>query len=68
MSEGIRPMNRHYVHLSTDKNTALQVGKRKIISKNEEEQQPVIIAVSAIEAYYTGSLSFLSSFRFSMID
>jgi putative RNA 2'-phosphotransferase len=68
MSEGLRLMNRHYVHLSTDKNTALQVGKRKIISKNEEEQQPVIISVSAIEAYYTGSLSFLSSFRFSMID
>jgi putative RNA 2'-phosphotransferase len=28
MSEGLRLMNRHYVHLSTDKNTALQVGKR----------------------------------------
>ena len=28
MSEGLRSMNRHYVHLSTDKNTALQVGKR----------------------------------------
>jgi putative RNA 2'-phosphotransferase len=54
MSEGLRPMNRHYVHPSTDKHTALQVGKRKIISKNEEEQQPVIIAISAIEAYNTG--------------
>ena len=31
MSEGLRPMNRQYVHLSTDKNTALQVGKRKNI-------------------------------------
>ena len=28
MSEGLRLINRHYVHLSTDKNTALQVGKR----------------------------------------
>ena len=53
MSEGLRPMNRQYVHLSTDKHTALQVGKRKTISKNEE-QQPVIIAISAIEAYNTG--------------
>jgi len=35
MSEGLRPMNRQYVHLSTDKNTALQVGKRKTILKNE---------------------------------
>ena len=58
MSEGLRPVNRQYVHLSTDKHTALQVGKRKIISKNEEEQQPVIIAVSAIEAYYTGVYHF----------
>jgi len=53
MSEGLRPMNRQYVHLSTDKNTALQVGKRKTILKKEEKQQPVIIAMSAIEAYNT---------------
>lgn len=33
MSEGFRLMNRHYVHLSTDKNTALQVGKRMTILK-----------------------------------
>ena len=58
MSEGLRPMNRQYVHLSTDKNTALQVGKRKTILKKEEEQQPVIIAISAIEAYYTGVYHF----------
>jgi putative RNA 2'-phosphotransferase len=65
MSEGLRPMNRQYVHLSTDKHTALQVGKRKTILKKEEEQ-PVIISISAIEAYNTG-VSFLSSFRFSMV-
>ena len=57
MSEGLRPMNRQYVHLSTDKHTALQVGKRKTISKKEEEQ-PVIIAISAIEAYNTGVYHF----------
>ncbi len=57
MSEGLRPMNRQYVHLSTDKHTALQVGKRKTISKNEEHQ-PVIIAISAIEAYNTGFYHF----------
>jgi putative RNA 2'-phosphotransferase len=53
MSEGLRPMNRQYVHLSTGKHTALQVGKRKTILK-KEEHQPVIIAISAIEAYNTG--------------
>jgi putative RNA 2'-phosphotransferase len=57
MSEGLRPMNRQYVHLSTDKNTALQVGKRKTISKNEEHK-PVIIAVYAIAAYNTGVYHF----------
>jgi putative RNA 2'-phosphotransferase len=58
MSEGLRPMNRQYVHLSTDKYTASQVGKRKTILKKEEEQQPVIIAISAIEAYNTGVYHF----------
>jgi putative RNA 2'-phosphotransferase len=57
MSEGLRPMNRQYVHLSTDKHTALQVGKRKTISKNEEHE-PIIIAISAIEAYNTGVYHF----------
>ena len=58
MSEGLRAMNRQYVHLSTDRRTALQVGKRKMISKNEEEHEPVIIAISAIEAYNTGIYHF----------
>ena len=60
MSEGLRPMARQYVHLSTDKNIALQVGKRKTILKKEEEeqQQPVIIAISAFEAYNTGVYHF----------
>ncbi|HJT48837.1 MAG TPA: RNA 2'-phosphotransferase [Nitrososphaeraceae archaeon] len=60
MSEGLRPMNRQYVHLSTDRHTALQVGKRKTISKKEEEeqQQPVIIAIYAIAAYNTGVYHF----------
>jgi putative RNA 2'-phosphotransferase len=57
MSEGLRPMNRQYVHLSTDKHTALQVGKRKTISKKEEEQ-PVTIAIFATKAYDTGVYHF----------
>ena len=52
MSEGLRPMNRQYVHLSTNENTAFQVGKRKTILKKKEE--PVIITISAIEAFDTG--------------
>ena len=49
MSEGLRPMNRQYVHLSTDENTAVQVGKRKI--KSYTKAAPVIISVSALEAH-----------------
>lgn len=52
MSEGLRPMNRQYVHLSIDENTAIQVGKRKINFYKKEA--PVIISVSALEAYNTG--------------
>lgn len=50
ISEGLRPMNRQYVHLSTNELTAIQVGKRKTDLKEE----PVIIVVSALEAYYRG--------------
>ena len=57
MSEGLRPMNRQYVHLSTNENTAFQVGKHKTILKKEEEQ-PVIITVFAIKAYNTGVYHF----------
>jgi putative RNA 2'-phosphotransferase len=55
MSEGLRPMNRQYVHLSTNENTAIQVGKRKTILKKEEE--PVIIATCS-SAYNTGVYHF----------
>lgn len=52
MSESLRPMYPQYVHLSTNENTAFQVGKRKTILKRKEE--PVIITISAIEAFDTG--------------
>ena len=58
-------MNRKYVHLSTNENTAIQVGKRKTILKREE---PVIIAISASEACNTGIYYFLSSYTFCMAD
>jgi putative RNA 2'-phosphotransferase len=45
--EGLRPMGRQYVHLSTDTATADQVGKRKA-------GEPVILSVRADEAYRAG--------------
>ena len=52
--EGLLPMNRQYVHLSMDRPTAEQVGKRKA-------QVPIIIEINAGAAYeaqirfYTGN-------------
>jgi putative RNA 2'-phosphotransferase len=45
--EGLKPMGRQYVHLSSDINTAVQVGKRR-------DQQPIILKIKAIVAYKNG--------------
>jgi putative RNA 2'-phosphotransferase len=43
MEQGLLPMERHYVHLSTDKETAIIVGKRR-------DTNPVILSVDTLEA------------------
>lgn len=45
--EGLKPMNRQYVHLSADEETAREVGRRKA-------RNPVILAVRAAEAHEAG--------------
>ncbi|WP_230635842.1 RNA 2'-phosphotransferase [Sphingomonas sp. Leaf4] len=45
--EGLKPMGRQYVHLSTDKVTAKQVGRRKA-------EDPIILHIQADEAYKSG--------------
>jgi putative RNA 2'-phosphotransferase len=45
--EGLRPMGRQYVHLSTDVETAEQVGRRKSAT-------PVVLRVAAVEAVGAG--------------
>lgn len=40
LKEGVLPMNRQYVHLSADKNTAMIVGKRR-------DSHPIILVVDA---------------------
>lgn len=45
--EGLKPMNRQYVHLSTDRETAYQVGKRKA-------PNPVILSIDALRAHHAG--------------
>lgn len=45
--EGLKPMNRQYVHLSADEETAREVGRRKA-------QTPIILTVRAAEAHAAG--------------
>lgn len=47
MKEGLKPMNRQYVHLSIDTDTAVQVGKRR-------DSNPVILIIDAKNANSDG--------------
>lgn len=47
LREGLRPMNRQYVHLSTDERTARTVGLRRT-------GNPVILRIAALDAYQQG--------------
>jgi putative RNA 2'-phosphotransferase len=46
-AEGLKSMNRQYVHLSTEQQTAAQVGSRKT-------SHPVLLKIRALEAYQAG--------------
>ncbi len=47
LAEGLKPMNRNFVHLSSTKQEAEQVGKRR-------DQQPVILTVEAEKIHAQG--------------
>lgn len=47
MKDGLLPMNRQYVHLSADRETAINVGKR-------HDDHPIILQIDSINAYYNG--------------
>ena len=47
LAEGLRPMGRQYVHLSTDERTAREVGRRRT-------RRPVVLAVRAGAAHAAG--------------
>ncbi|HHX37246.1 MAG TPA: RNA 2'-phosphotransferase, partial [Clostridiaceae bacterium] len=44
---GLKPMGRHYVHLSSDYETAIQVGERR-------DPRPIILTVDAKQAHADG--------------
>lgn len=52
--EGLKPMRRQYVHLSAEKETALQVARRRT-------NRPVILKVAAREAYRQGIQFYLGN-------
>jgi putative RNA 2'-phosphotransferase len=52
-TEGLRPMNRHHVHLSPDRETAVRVGARR--------GTPVVLAVDAGAMHRAGHLFHLSA-------
>lgn len=52
MEEGLKPMNRLYVHLSTDIETAIKVGKR--------HGNPVVLKVHSNQMYEEGCIFYLS--------
>lgn len=61
MSEGLKPMGRQYVHLSSDVETAIEVGRRK--SRN-----PVILTVEACKAHDQGIRFYLGNEKVWLAD
>lgn len=59
-AEGLRPMNRHHVHLSPDRETATVVGGRR--------GQPVVLVVESGAMYGDGHLFFVSANRVWLTD
>ncbi len=56
MDSGLKPMSRQYVHLSTDTDTAVRVGKRR-------DKKPVILTVDAKRAYADGVVFYSSGYE-----
>ncbi len=54
LEEGLKPMQRQYVHLSVDVDTATRVGKRR-------DPNPVILQIDAIAAQKAGVLFFIGN-------
>lgn len=59
-TEGLRPMNRHHVHLSPDIETANRVAKRR--------GDPIILRVAAVSMTGTGAVFRLSSNGVWLVD
>lgn len=58
---GLKPMGRQYVHLSTDRETAIAVGKRKSV-------KPAVLTIKAQEAYSAGVAFFQGNDKVWLAD
>ena len=61
LREGLRPMQRHYVHLSCDTETATEVGRRKA-------SQPAILTIRAADAHGAGHRFYRGNDRVWLAD
>ncbi len=61
LRDGLRPMGRQYVHLSIDRETALEVGRRKA-------RAPVMLRVRAAEAAAAGVAFYAGNDRVWLAD
>lgn len=59
--EGLKPMNRQYVHLSADREMATQVGQRK-------DKEPVILQIRAGDAQRQGIVFYKGNGRVWLAD
>lgn len=59
--EGLKPMSRQYVHLSVDRVTALEVGRRKARS-------PSLLEVDALSAHHSGVIFYAGNEKVWLAD
>lgn len=61
LEEGLKPMQRQYVHLSKDIETAIEVGKRR-------DDNPVVLEIDAKRAYKYGTLFYIGNTNTFLCD
>jgi putative RNA 2'-phosphotransferase len=60
-ADGLKPMRRQFVHLSVDRETAVEVGRRK-------SQQPVIMRIQATLAHQSGIAFYVGNDKVWLAD
>ena len=61
LKEGLKPMNRQYVHLSKDIDMAIRVGKRR-------DNDPIVLEIDAKKAYEDGIKFYKGNYDVILVD